>query len=47
MPTHETTNGQLLLDDVERLGFRPTDRAIDGSDFLPALAGKKIDRKTA
>jgi arylsulfatase A len=24
----------------------PTDRAIDGSDFLPALAGKKIDRKT-
>jgi arylsulfatase A len=24
----------------------PTDRPIDGSDFLPALAGKKIERKT-
>lgn len=24
----------------------PTDRAIDGSDFMPALAGKKIERKT-
>ncbi len=25
---------------------QPTDRPIDGSDFLPALAGKKIERKT-